>query len=55
MKFCILMWYDENIALYGDINYKINKKYCDKNNIELIRCAMKEDKVIDILLGKEYL
>jgi hypothetical protein len=32
------MWYDENIALYGDINYKINKKYCDKNNIELIRC-----------------
>ena len=38
MKFCILMWYDENIASYGDINYEINKKYCDKNNIELIRC-----------------
>jgi hypothetical protein len=32
------MWYDENIASYGDINYEINKKYCDKNNIELIRC-----------------
>lgn len=38
MKFCILMWYDETIALYGDINYEINKMYCDKNNIELIRC-----------------
>ena len=38
MKFCILMWYDENISSYGNINYEINKKYCDKNNIELIRC-----------------
>lgn len=38
MKFCILMWYDENAASYGDINYEINKIYCDKNNIELIRC-----------------
>jgi hypothetical protein len=32
------MWYDENAASYGDINYEINKIYCDKNNIELIRC-----------------
>jgi hypothetical protein len=32
------MWYDENIKMYGDINYKINKAYCDKNNIELIKC-----------------
>jgi hypothetical protein len=32
------MWYDESIASYGDINYKINKAYCDKHNIELIRC-----------------
>ena len=38
MKFCILMWYDENINIYGDINYKINKAYCDKNNIQLFRC-----------------
>ena len=38
MKFCIVMWYDENIASYADNNYKINKEYCDKNNIELIRC-----------------
>jgi hypothetical protein len=32
------MWYDENIASYGNINYKINKIYCDKYNIELIKC-----------------
>lgn len=38
MKFCILMWYDENISSYGDLNYNINKAYCDKYNIELIRC-----------------
>lgn len=41
MKFCILMWYDETIASYGDINYKINKAYCDKYNIELIKCNKK--------------
>jgi hypothetical protein len=32
------MWYDENANIYGDINYKINKAYCDKNNIQLFRC-----------------
>ena len=32
------MWYDECIASYGEINYEINKIYCDKNNIELIKC-----------------
>ena len=36
MKLCILMWYDSNISSYGDINYKINKEYCYKNNINLI-------------------
>lgn len=38
MKFCILMWYNSIISSYGDINYKINKAYCDKYNIDLIRC-----------------
>jgi hypothetical protein len=32
------MWYDECIASYGDINYEINKIYCDEKNIELIKC-----------------
>lgn len=41
MKFLVLMWYDQAISLYGDINYKINKAYCDKYNIELICCKEK--------------
>ena len=36
MKICILMFYDNNISEYGDINYKINKLYCDKYNLDLI-------------------
>ena len=32
------MWYDKNANMYGDINYTINKAYCDKNNIQLFRC-----------------
>ena len=36
MKICILMFYDDNISEYGDINYKINKLYCDKYNLDLI-------------------
>jgi galactosyl transferase GMA12/MNN10 family len=35
---CILMWYDSKISCYGDINYKINKTYCDKHNIDIICC-----------------
>jgi len=38
MKICIMMWYDSNISNYGDINYKINKRYCNKYNIEIIKC-----------------
>jgi hypothetical protein len=30
------MFYDLPIAEYGDINYKINKKYCDRHNIDII-------------------
>ena len=32
------MWYDSNASRYGDINYKINKTYCDTHNIEIICC-----------------
>jgi hypothetical protein len=39
MKLAVLMWYDENISSYGDNNYKINKAYCDKYNIEIIKCS----------------
>ena len=30
------MFYDDNIRDYGDINYKINKLYCEKYNLDLI-------------------
>lgn len=32
-KICVYTWYDDNIKEYADITYKINKYYCDKNNI----------------------
>ena len=33
------MWYDENISHYGDINFKINKLYCDKYNYNIIKSS----------------
>jgi len=36
MKVCLLMFYDDVIKNYGDINYAINKKYCEKYNIDII-------------------
>jgi len=35
-KVCVLMFYDETVAEYGDINYKLNKKYCDKYDLDII-------------------
>lgn len=54
MNLVILMWYDANISSYADINYEINKLYCDKNNIKLIRCNEKRyiNRHPDIQLGK---
>tara|TARA_B110000977_G_scaffold50728_1_gene68907 strand:+ start:307 stop:942 length:636 start_codon:yes stop_codon:yes gene_type:complete len=36
MKIGVVMFYDDNVKMYGDINYKINKKYCEKYNLTLI-------------------
>jgi len=36
MRACVVMFYDNNISDYGDINYKINKLYCEKYNLDLI-------------------
>jgi hypothetical protein len=30
------MFYDDNIKSYGDLNYKINKLYCEKYNLKII-------------------
>tara|TARA_Y100000816_G_scaffold70373_1_gene47115 strand:- start:5513 stop:6130 length:618 start_codon:yes stop_codon:yes gene_type:complete len=32
------MWYDKNISAYADINFAINKKYCEKYNIPIFKC-----------------
>lgn len=37
-KIAVFMWYDSKISFFADINYKINKAYCDKHNIEIICC-----------------
>jgi len=31
------MWYDKAHKKFGDINYKINKAYCDKHGYDIIR------------------
>ena len=36
MKVCLVMFYDENIRLFGDITYTINQKYCQKNNLDIL-------------------
>jgi len=41
MKICVVMFYTENIKSYGDINYLINKHYCDKYDITLFRTSQK--------------
>ena len=36
MNICVIMFYDDNIKNYGDINYNINKLYCEKYNLKII-------------------
>jgi hypothetical protein len=36
MNVCLVMFYDDNIKCYSDINYSINKLYCEKYNIKMI-------------------
>lgn len=36
MKICALMFYDDNIKDYAEINYSINQRYCKKYGIDLI-------------------
>lgn len=43
MKICVVMFYDENIKNYGELNYKINNKYCKKYNLEIILSQTRKD------------
>jgi len=35
-RICLIMFYDFMVKEYGDIVYNINKKYCEKNKIDII-------------------
>lgn len=37
MKICVLMWYDSSITIFAEINYKINKLYCEKHGYDIIK------------------
>lgn len=36
MNICVLMFYDDKIKEYSDINFQINKLYCEKYNLNLL-------------------
>ena len=36
---CVVMWFDDNIKSYAEINYIINKKYCDKYGYDIIKSS----------------
>ena len=60
VKICVLMWYDESCKEFGDINYKINKAYCDKHGYDIIRDSQRrmpnrEPNFERIALAKKYL
>tara|TARA_R110002020_G_scaffold432502_1_gene642525 strand:- start:381 stop:1151 length:771 start_codon:yes stop_codon:yes gene_type:complete len=60
VKICFLMWYDKNHKEFGDINYKINKAYCDKHGYDIIRDSQRrmrnrEPNFERIALAKKYL
>lgn len=40
-RIACLMWYDKAIKEYADVNYSINKIYCEKHGFELIRSEKK--------------
>lgn len=36
-KICCFMWYDGRMEKYGDLNYLINKTYCDRYGYDIIK------------------
>ena len=41
MNICVIMWYDENVKEYAELNYIINKTYCDKYGYNIIKSDLK--------------
>ena len=40
-RICVVMWYDEAVASYGDLNYRINQEYCSKHGMTLLKCDVR--------------
>lgn len=47
-KIGVFTWYDSKYKNFGDIFYQINKKYCDLNNYDYIKCNKKRVEYICI-------
>ena len=37
MRIAVVMWYNDKIKKFADLNYRINKLYCDKYNIDIYK------------------
>lgn len=35
MRVCLIMFYDDTIKSYGDVNYQINRLYCEKYGLQI--------------------
>ncbi len=44
LNICVIMFYDDNIKVYGDICYNLNKLYCQKYNLDIIRSSQRKYK-----------
>lgn len=42
MRVACIMFYDDGCKEYGDINYEINRRYCQKYNIALIKSSTRK-------------
>ena len=37
MRICVVMWFNGCIKNYAEVNYIINKKYCDKYGYDIVK------------------
>ncbi|CAK0866803.1 unnamed protein product [Prorocentrum cordatum] len=42
LKVCILMWYDEAMEEYADLNREMNRRYCERHGLDLVVSSSRE-------------
>jgi len=42
LRICCFMWFDSNMEGYGDVNFNINKIYCDKYGYDIKQTSMRK-------------